>query len=248
MRDPVFPLSKHQTFRFRCSPEVACFNACCRDLQQVLTPYDILCLKQYTEMSSSEFLKRYTEASTGPGTGLPVVSLRFADAADLACPFVSDAGCRVYPARPASCRTYPLARGVSYNRETGKRVEHWALIREPHCRGFDSGPEQTIDRWVEGQQIAEHNRMNDRMLSLISDKNRFRPGPLKPSESQLVYTALYDLDVFRETLFTTGKPVKNLGGIKNMDQARSDDSALLTVAMAWVRENVFTLSQENDAR
>jgi Fe-S-cluster containining protein len=157
-------------------------------------------------MSSSDFLSRYTEARTGPATGLPVVSLRFSDADDLACPFVTDAGCRVYPARPASCRTYPLARGVSRDRDTGRLTEHWALIRESHCLGFKDGQRQAVDDWVDDQQLATHNRMNDKMLALISRKNRFRPGPLMPAEKKRIFTALYDLDAFRNDPFTEVAP------------------------------------------
>jgi Fe-S-cluster containining protein len=134
-------------------------------------------------MSSGDFLAVHGREHR-PGTGLPVVSLRFGDSDDLACPFVTDAGCRVYPARPASCRTYPLARGVSRSRKTGRLTEHWALIREPHCLGFQNGHPQTVDEWIDDQQIATHNRMNDMMLELISRKNRFRPGPLMPSEKK----------------------------------------------------------------
>ena len=240
MQNPVSPLEKHQTFCFTCSPRVACFNACCRDLNQVLTPYDVLCLKQFLEMSSSDFLDKYTEESTGPGTGLPVVSLRFSDADDLACPFVTDAGCRVYPARPASCRTYPLARGVSRNRETGHLSQHWALIREPHCLGFKNGQPQTVDEWVDDQQIATHNRMNDMMLELISLKNRFRPGPLMPSERKRIYMALYDLDTFRDDRFAKDGTLSTTTEPQSLDRARTDDLDLLIVAMHWVRESLFT--------
>lgn len=240
MQNPVSTLKKHQTFCFTCSPQVACFNACCRDLNQVLTPYDILCLKQFLKMSSSDFLNTYTEESSGPGTGLPVVSLRFSDADDLACPFVTDAGCRVYPARPASCRTYPLARGVSRKRETGHLTEHWALIREPHCLGFENGQPQTVGEWVNDQQIATHNRMNDMMLELISLKNRFRPGPMMPSEKKRVYTALYDLDAFGEDLFAKDGTLATTLDTQTLDRARTGDVDLLLVAMHWVRENLFT--------
>ncbi|MBC2710488.1 MAG: YkgJ family cysteine cluster protein [Desulfosarcina sp.] len=242
MQHPVSPLEKHETFCFTCSPQVACFNACCRDLNQVLTPYDVLCLKQFLKMSSTDFLNKYTEESTGPGTGLPVVSLRFSNADDLACPFVTGAGCRVYPARPASCRTYPLARGVSRNRETGNLTEHWALIREPHCLGFKNGQPQTVDEWVDDQQIATHNRMNDMMLELISLKNRFRSGPLMPSEKKRVFTALYDLDAFRDDLLEKGVTTVTAADIQALDRARTGDLDLLLVAMDWVRKNVFTIS------
>lgn len=238
MRNPFSPLEKHQPFCFTCSPQSTCFNACCRDLNQVLTPYDVFCLKQFLEMSSTAFLNTYTRQSTGPETGMPVVSLRFGDANDLACPFVTDDGCRVYPARPASCRTYPLARGVSRNRKTGGLTEQWALIREPHCLGFKKGRPQTITQWVDDQQLTIHNRMNDMMLTLISLKNRFRPGQLIPSETKRIYTALYDLDAFYESLYN------RCDSVATSAEPRTDDLNLLIVAMNWVRENVLTDSPE----
>jgi Fe-S-cluster containining protein len=244
MQPTVTPLEKHQTFCFTCSSEVACFNACCRNLNQALTPYDVLCLKQFLKLSSGDFLNRYTEESTGPGTGLPVVSLRFNDANDLACPFVTDAGCRVYPARPASCRTYPLARGVSRDRKTGHLTEHWALIREPHCLGFQNGHRQTVDEWVDDQQIAAHNRMNDKMLELISLKNRFRPGPLMPAEKKRIYTALYDLDAFRNDPYYRDNKVATAPDTQNRDRSKTRDLELLTVAMNWVRKYLQNVSPE----
>lgn len=245
MQHPVTPLKKDQTFCFACSSQVECFNACCRDLNQVLTPYDVLCLKHFLGISSTDFLTTYTEESTGPGTGMPVISLRFNDADDLSCPFVTDAGCRVYPARPASCRTYPLARAVSRDRKTGRLTEHWALIREPHCLGFTNGQPQTPDDWVNDQQIATHNRMNDMMLELISRKNRFRPGPLAPSVQTRLVTALYDLDAFRHELFETGGIPATTADPRALDRARTNDLDLLLLAMDWVRENILTAPPEN---
>jgi hypothetical protein len=244
MQSAITPLKNDQAFCFACSPQAACFNACCRDLNQVLTPYDVLCLKQFLKISSGEFLNRYTEENTGPGTGLPVVSLRFSDADDQACPFVTDAGCRVYTARPASCRTYPLARGVSRSRETGRLTEYWALIREPHCRGFINGKRQTVNEWVDDQEIATHNRMNDMMLELITLKKRFRPGPLRPSEKKRVFTALYDLDAFRRVLFEGKITFATSADPHTLDRSKTGDRDLLLLAMEWVRKNVLTLSPE----
>lgn len=239
MNFPISPLNEDQLFCFTCSPRVACFNACCRDLNQALTPYDVLCLRQFLKLSSGAFLEMYTEAHTGPETGLPVVSLRFEAADDLACPFVTDTGCSVYPARPASCRTYPLVRGVSRDRETGRLTEHWAVIREPHCMGFDGGLTQSVASWIADQQIAAHNRMNDMMLELISLKNRHRPGVLGPGDGKRVYTALYDLDTFRETLSKD----ENMAGLvvdrQTLERAKTHDLDLLVVAMAWVGRMIF---------
>lgn len=245
MNDTITPIGKDQTFCFACSPEVPCFNACCRDLNQALTPYDILCLRQFLEMPSADFLTRYTETGTGPRSGLPVVCLRFDDDAERACPFVTATGCSVYQARPASCRTYPLARGLARDRQTGRLTEHWALIREPHCRGFAGGKTQCVDQWIADQQLDRHNRMNDGMLELISLKNRHRPGPLPPTESQRIYTALYDLDAFRSRWLADAGLLKNVDA-RTREQARSDDTALLQVAMAWVKATILIPCRKDD--
>lgn len=245
MRHPITPLQKEQSFRFACSPRIPCFNACCRDLVQVLTPYDVLCLKKHLAIPAGVFLQTYTEASIGPETGLPVVSLRFGTANDRACPFVTADGCRVYPARPASCRTYPLARGVSRDRQTGRLSEHWALIREPHCRGFDHGEPHTVASWIDDQRIAVHNQMNDELLELISLKNRRRPGALKPSEQTRIYTALYDLDAFRRDLDTGGGGPASIADPKDLGRARTDDSTLLRIALAWAKQIILGNTTED---
>jgi Fe-S-cluster containining protein len=239
MSDPISPLDRRQTFCFACSPQVPCFNACCRDLCQALTPYDVLRLKQHLNLSSADFLKRYTESHTGPGTGLPVVGLRFREGDGRVCPFVTVSGCRVYAARPASCRTYPLARGVSRHRHSKKMTEYWALIREPHCLGFANGHEQTVDQWIHEQQLDAYHQANDRMLTLIARKNRFRPGPLTPVESARVFTALYDVDTLRGQLSTGSCPAVATIDRPRFTKPRQDDLALLVAAMEWVEKTIF---------
>ena len=39
-------------FQFQCYPGVSCFTQCCRDVTIVLTPYDVLRLKNCLKMSS----------------------------------------------------------------------------------------------------------------------------------------------------------------------------------------------------
>lgn len=244
MQPPVVPLDNDQPFCFTCSPAVPCFNACCRDLNQALTPYDILCLKHHLKMTATDFLATYTEMHIGPGSGLPVVGLRFADAKDLTCPFVGDSGCRVYPARPASCRTYPLARGVVRDRQTGRLTERWALIQEPHCKGFTGGQRQTVAQWIADQHIATHNRMNDVMLDLIGAKQRYRPGPLTPDELQQVYTALYDMDTFRSHRHTAGKQPRVGSEPPHRRPTLAEDTALLGEAVRWICTRVLHRSAD----
>ena len=170
MNEQMQPISEKDTFSFSCHSRVRCFNQCCRDLNQFLTPYDILRLKNRLGLSSGAFLKRYTFQHIGPQSGLPVVTFRTDRADGLKCPFVTEQGCRVYEDRPSSCRTYPLARLVSRSRETGAFSEQYMLLKEAHCFGFEGGRLHTVAEWIENQGIAEYNAMNDRILDLIRSK------------------------------------------------------------------------------
>jgi hypothetical protein len=87
------PITPKDPFRFECSPEVPCFNECCRDLNQFLTPYDILRLKSHLGLSSEAFLAQYTSQHIGPESGLPIVTLKPKAGQDPICPFVSARGC-----------------------------------------------------------------------------------------------------------------------------------------------------------
>ncbi len=120
-------LSLDSSFTFRCAPGISCFNLCCRDLNQFLTPYDILRLKRHFGMTSSDFLRRYTAVHTGPQTGLPVVTLKPKEKVFLTCPFVVPEGCLVYENRPSSCRIYPLIRILSRSRASDEDLLRFGL-------------------------------------------------------------------------------------------------------------------------
>lgn len=239
MSDEMVPIGADDPFGFSCGPDVSCFNECCRDLNQFLTPYDVLRLKNALGMTSHAFLKQYTHRHNGPESGLPVVVFKMDPAADYACPFVSDIGCRVYADRPASCRMYPLARAVARSRDTGKLTEYFAVIEEPHCNGFGRVADQTVAQWLDGQDVAEHNRVNDRLLEVIALKNKLMPGPLDGADGDLFYLALYDLDTFRERIQNEGLLSDLEIPQAVLDKALSDDTALLELGMAWVRYRLF---------
>ena len=239
MEPEMSPLLPGESFCFACSPDVPCFNECCRDLNQFLTPYDILRLKNSLGLSSGDFLQRYTVSYIGPETGLPVVSLKQDQTDNLKCPFVRTTGCAVYADRPSSCRMYPVARALSRSRETGVTTEHFALIREPHCRGFVDAEKKTAEKWLEEQGLKEYNEMNDRLMTLISLKNRLLPGPLEPRLLEQFRLALYDLDSFRQAIFEQNL----LGGLnvdeKILEKVRSDDVELLKLGIKWIRLKLF---------
>ncbi len=239
MTEPYRPIQPDEPFCFDCHAQVPCFNACCHDLNQFLMPYDILRLKQNLQMSSQAFLSKHTYEHIGPESGLPVVTLRQRADRDRACPFVTADGCRVYIDRPASCRTYPLARLVRRDRGTGIITEDYVLIQEPHCQGFKQACARTANDWVKHQKLNSYNRMNDYMLEIISLKNQLKPGPLTPEKQQLFYTALYDLDTFREQVFKLHLLDGHRLPANLREPAMESDDGLLKLGFWWVKKSLF---------
>lgn len=239
MSEDMIPVTPGTLMRFRCSPENECFNDCCRDLNQALTPYDVLRLRKRLGMTSQDFLKKYTSLHHGPKSGLPVIGFKPNPETGHACPFVTSEGCFVYKDRPASCRMYPLARAIARSRETGESSEFFALIEEPHCKGFDGNTDLTVEKWLEGQDVRTHNEENDKLMGLISLKNRILPGRLDGAQADKFYLGLYDLDEFRLQIFN-----KNLlENIRIPDavfrKILTDDVALLDFGIAWVGFMLF---------
>ena len=239
MNEDMIPVLPEDKLTFECSSAISCFNECCRDLNQFLTPYDILRLKNSLKLKSSEFLRKYTSMHKGPGTGLPIITFKPDPDSGHACPFVTKQGCSVYEDRPASCRIYPLARAITRSRETGEVTEYFALIEEPHCKGFKEQKDQTVKQWIKTQGARIYNEMNDKLMEIISLKNMRRPGNLVGIEEDNFYLACYDLDSFRDKIFNDDLfsdlniPNSVLGKIKE------DDVALLDFGFEWVKYFLF---------
>jgi len=113
------------------------------------------------------------------------------------------------------------------------------MLRESHCLGFEEGKTRTLQQWIEEQGLAVYNENNDKLMQIISLKNRLIQGPLDIQSSQLFHTALYDQDDFR-------LQIQNSGLLDNfdvnsdiMDAALENDVALLDLAMKWIKHMLF---------
>ena len=67
------PLSLESRFTFHCHPGLACFNRCCAAPTILLSPYDILRLKNCLGIASGEFLRRYTCREIDPRSNLALI-------------------------------------------------------------------------------------------------------------------------------------------------------------------------------
>jgi Fe-S-cluster containining protein len=239
MEPNIESIDLDEPFRFACSETVPCFNECCRDLNQFLTPYDILRLKNHFAMPSDDFLKRYCSRHTGPESGLPIVTLRPKTAPHRTCPYVTPEGCSVYANRPSSCRTYPLVRAISRSRETGIISERFMVLKETHCLGFNQNKTQTVREWIEHQDLADYCEHNDLLMDLISLKNQMQPKPLDLKSAHIFHLALYDLDSFRLQIFDNDLLDELELEQDKIAKIKTDDVALLKFGIAWVKRELF---------
>jgi len=232
-------LSLDDTFQFSCHSGILCFNRCCGDLNQFLTPYDILRLKQGLKLSSGEFLKRHTTHHIGPGSGLPIVTLKMQEHENLSCPFVSKAGCTVYQDRPGSCRIYPLARIIQRRKNQHTCEEFHVVIQEAHCLGFEEPKKWTVREWKKSQAVESYDEMNDLLMEIISLKNRSGRKRLEKQENELFYLACYDLDRYRDFVFEKrlweSHPIEE----KVLKDLEDDDVALMQFGIEWIKGRLF---------
>ena len=78
-RVPGRRLTAGDTFRFRCHPQIACFNRCCRNLNLFLYPYDVMRLKNCLQIDSDEFIEQHVDVVLREGHYFPEVLLRMAE-------------------------------------------------------------------------------------------------------------------------------------------------------------------------
>ena len=237
MDQPVFDhreLTLDDVFEFSCYPGISCFNLCCFDVNLVLSPYDLLRLRKALGLSSREFIERFGELYLGDVTQLPVVAVRM-NTHDFSCPFLRQEGCSVYQDRPASCRTYPLARFAGRDEE-GKPFEIYRIIRETHCKGhFEKRPISVRD-WIKEQGLEPYHKMNDLFSEIIFARNKLN-RPLSADELDSVYLATYELERFR-ALVERGE-LKDLFPEEEIKKALENDEDLLVLGMKWIKKAIL---------
>ena len=201
-KTPVEPvkLSGNSKFKFSCYKGISCFNACCKQADITLTPYDILRLKKRLNMTSGEFLKTYTVPFTMDGQGLPGVKLRTEDDVPVCKLLDGDNGCGVYEDRPAACRYYPMGLMNMKSFKAEREEQHYFIVKEAHCTGHQEDRELTVDQYREEQGVKEYDDFNFPWYKLILKKKSAGPtiGSPSPMSFDFFFMASYDVDRFRK--------------------------------------------------
>jgi Fe-S-cluster containining protein len=239
---PVTPTTLEGTaaLQFQCRKGIACWNACCSNIDISLTPYDIVRLKQHLELSSSEFLNRYTVPYEMEKDGIAGVKLRPVDGGT-ACRFMTDAGCGVYADRPTACRYYPVALLSMRKQDESVDRQYYAIVREDHCLGHQEPRTQTIDEYRAEQGLPECDDLAHGWRQLILKKKSSGPTVGKPSKRslELFFMTCYDIDRFRSFVASD-----SFSGIYDLpaDELHAmllDDITLLQFGFRFLRQVLF---------
>ncbi|GAB4390911.1 MAG: YkgJ family cysteine cluster protein [Thermodesulfovibrionales bacterium] len=191
-------------FKFRCHKDVGCFTACCSNIDIMLTPYDVLRMKNRLGISSEEFLDKYTAMRIDDKSSHPYAYLKMGDDEERRCPFVVvPDGCTIYTDRPVSCRYYPIGQATLKKREEDADVheEFYFFIREEHCLGYKEETSWTVESWRDDQGAAHFDEMNREWKELLMRRNIPNQPPLDPKKQTQFFMASYDLDRFRRYVF-----------------------------------------------
>jgi Fe-S-cluster containining protein len=244
--DPV-RMTRDSKFRFRCHPGVPCFTKCCRNMNIILTPYDIIRLKNRLGLNSDMFLKLYAQPELLSLTGLPVARLKMLEERDGQCPFVTPEGCQVYTDRPVCCRYYPigLASLKQQDKRGGEEDEFFFMITEDHCKGFEEDTEWTVASWREDQESDFYDRMNRDWMELLLRKKSFGEETEIPEKGRrMFYMASTNMEQFRSFIFESRFLEKYDVKEKVLREVMDDEVRLMQFSFEFMKVAIF--SSESD--
>jgi hypothetical protein len=240
--NPVLPATFDgaKEIRFQCHRGIACWNACCSNIDISLTPYDILRLKQRFTIGSGEFLQKYTVPYEMERDGIAGVKLRPVENGT-ACQFMTDEGCSVYEDRPTACRYYPVALLSLRRQDESTDRDSYALVKEEHCLGHNEPRPITVDNYRKEQGLVEYDALARGWRQLILKKKSSGPSIGKPSvrSRQLFFMACYDIDRFRQFVASDG--FNDLYDLPPdaMRKILSDDTELMLFGFRFLMQVLF---------
>jgi len=187
---------------FDCKKNISCWNQCCKNADVILTPYDIVKLKNHLGMTSTEFLKQHTVPYEMDQDGMLGIKIKTNEQKH--CLFVSDQGCSVYNHRPSACRYYPLGQMNMKKADAMSDEEHYFVVKEDYCKGHEQDYKITVGEYREQQGVIEYDKINKAWTQIVLKKRSLGPTIGTPSEMslQLFFMCSYDIDRFKKFVAT----------------------------------------------
>jgi Fe-S-cluster containining protein len=239
---PVIPetFGGDREIRFRCRKGIACWNACCSNIDITLTPYDVLRLGKRLGMDSGAFLREHTFPYEMEKDGLAGVKLKPAEGGT-ACAFMRPEGCSVYEDRPTACRYYPVALLAMRKQGESTDQDAYALVKEAHCKGHDEPRTITVAQYRREQGLDDYDALARGWRQLVLKKLSSGPTVGKPSKRslELFFMACYDLARFRS--FVSSDAFRALYAVADGELAEilADDTQLMLFGFRFLRQVLF---------
>ena len=223
-------------FTFSCHPGVSCFNQCCQQIDVLLTPFDVVRMKNHLGIRSDEFLKKYAEFHKFKDTDLPLLKLKMVDGE--ACAFLNEKGCTIYEQRPVVCRNYPT--GIATKKpdeEAGKNS--YFIIEETMCKGHFEQQKWLVPEYKKNQGATELDALNQPWLEIVA---RLKSLTLRDDQDQkmnLFIMVSYDMDAFRSFVFNSSLLTRFDVDADTVQRIKASDEELLTFGFNWLQFALF---------
>jgi len=228
-------------FRFSCHKGMECYTHCCSDLNIILTPLDIIRMKNRLQLTCDQFLAIYTKPEMLARTKLPVVTLKMLDDDKKSCPFLTPEGCIIYEDRPLSCRYYPLGMAAFREQEiepTGE--DFYFMVREAHCLGFETDNEWSVSEWRTDQGVDPYDEINEGWMEFMLRKKSFGfQAELGEEGRAMFFMVSSNVDKLRRFIFESSFLEKYDVEEELLEQIRADEVALLKFGFDWLQSAMF---------
>ena len=228
-------------FKFACHKGMECYTHCCRDLNIILTPYDIIRMKNRLGLTCDQFLAIYTKAEMLARTKLPVVTMKMLDDDKKSCPFVTPQGCIIYEDRPVTCRYYPLGMASFREQEiepTGE--DFYFMVRESHCLGFRADREWTVSEWRKDQGVEPYDEVNHGWMEFMLRKKSFGfQAELSEESRGMFFMVSSNTDKLKRFIFQSSLLDKYDVEKDVLEQIKTDEVALLKFGFDWLQSALF---------
>lgn len=233
-------LTLDSKIKFRCHPGVSCFTACCGNINIILTPYDILCLRKRIGIDSDEFLLRYTKPVYLEKTDMPGVQIHLT--AEGRCPFVTEEGCLVYTDRPSACRYYPIGMANFHEgaQENQTAEKFFFKVKEDYCKGHDEDKVWTVREWRADQGVDIRDDMNRGWMELVMRRKSFgQQATLSEPAKKMFFMASTNLEKFRDFIFHSSFLKTYDIDPATLKEIETDDIALLKFSYLYLASSLF---------
>ncbi len=224
---PVNPveLTLDSEIQFHCHKNISCFNECCKNIDITLMPYDIQRLKRRENISSSEWVAKYTVPFPMDAHDMPGLKLATRPGST-ACVYLTEEGCSVYEDRPTACRYYALG-SMGVRKQGAAEVEDlYFLVKESHCKGHEEPRTLTVREYRAEQGLVEYDEKNREWRDIVLKKRSSGPtvGAPTPRSMQLFDMCSYDIDNFRAFLQSPGfTEIFDIDGQEKQDLTEDED-------------------------